>query len=203
MKIQDYLCLNNNHIWISHIIVGVWLIRVRSVKGECWSPKQRSRTSSSPLYANEMTICKFPNFLISASRTNHFWLLSMVCVLRRHPRSNIWSAREDQDLCIGLTFHRCETSNLDSVFQNCISFLIVATSCSLLFVFVGSDLQLLAHSTKLPSRREWIHDCEWKKERKPPSLIMNYLFTHFSHQLALYLYLLLGIVAVPNEILTQ
>lgn len=147
-----------------------------------------------------MTICKFQNILISPSRTNHFWLLWMVCVQRRDPRSNIWSALEDQALSIGLAFHRCETSNLDSVFQRLIPFLIVATSCSSSFVFVGSDLQPLAHTTKFPSRRE---SMAVNEQRMKTSQLDNERFVYTFFPSALYLYLLLGIEAVPNEILTQ
>lgn len=130
-----------------------------------------------------MTICKFKNILLSPARTNRFWLLPMVCVLRRNPRSNIWSAWEDQNCSFGLAFHRCATANLDSEFQNPIPFLIVATSSSSLSVFMGSDLQSHTHTTKSLSSKESIYDCEWKKKENLPAWIMNYLFTHFSHQL--------------------
>lgn len=99
----------------------------------------------------------------------------MVCVQQRGPRSNIWSALEDQALSIGLAFHRCETSNLDSVFQNLIPFLIVATSCSSSFVFVGSDLQPLAHTTKFPSRRESMAENE---QRMKTSQLDNERFVY-------------------------
>lgn len=140
-----------------------------------------------------MTICKFQNIVISPSRTTHSWLLPMVCVLWRDPRGNIWSAPEDQDLSVGHTFHTCETINLDPVFQNVISFLLCA------IVALGSGCQPLTYSTKLPSRRASV--AEMKKGRKPPiSQLDGELFV-FTVSLFLYLNLLLGVVAVPKEIL--
>lgn len=56
----------------------------------------------------------------------------------------------------------------DSVFQNLISFLIVATSRSLLLFAVGSDLQSFTYTTKSPSRRESRNNSEWKKEENLP-----------------------------------
>lgn len=120
----------------------------------------------------------------------------MVFVLWRGPRFNIWSAQESQDLSVGHTFHIYEISDLDSVFQNLISFLIVATSCSLLFVVMGFDLQPLTHTTKFPSRRESVTMNEKREENPPfPTLMMNYLFTCFSFPLSL----LHGVVAMATE----
>ena len=61
---------------------------------------------------------------------------------------------------MGHTFHTCEAINLDSVFQNIISFLLCA------IVALGSGCQPLTYSMKFPSRRASM--AEMKKGRKPP-----------------------------------
>lgn len=100
MKIQDYLCLNNNHIWISHIILGMNYLRGNVGKGSC-NYQTTSRPSWFPQNANLDDNMQILSTVISPSRTAHSWLLPMVCIPWRDPRVNNPSAQEDQDLSGG------------------------------------------------------------------------------------------------------